>query len=234
MDQRRVLVLQHAEPEHLGRFADALAAAGLSGTTLRPDLGQPLPDRLNGFQGLIVMGGPQSVYDEAHFPFLKEEKVLVRRALVSDLPIFGVCLGSQLLADVLEATVREGERLEVGWKDVTLSADVMNDPVLSCLPPTFTPLHWHGDIYDLPAGAKSVGSSAGTAVQGFIWNQRVYALLFHLEMTVDQVEAMAAMFPEDVRRGDTTMEKLLAEAPYRVEALRSYCLNVFGRWASLV
>jgi GMP synthase (glutamine-hydrolysing) len=229
-----VLVLQHAEPEHLGRIADALTDEGVEFAYLRPDLGQPIPERLNGFHGLVVMGGPQSVYEEDKFPYLAAEKALTRHAIEMERPILGVCLGSQLLAEVLGSRVYPGGTFELGWKKVTLSPEAGDDRVFGALPSTITPLHWHGDIYELPPGATSVGSSEMTPVQGFVSQGRFYGLLFHLEITPAQLSMMVEGFPDDVRRGGTTPAALLAEAAERAELLREHGQAVFRRWASLV
>lgn len=231
---RRILVLQHAEPEHLGRIAEALMHEGVDYTYLRPDLGQPIPAKLDGYQGLVVMGGPQSVYKENLFPFLRAEKALTRHAVETNRPVLGVCLGSQILAEVLGSRVQPSGAFELGWKKVTLSVEVADDPVLGHLPRAITPLHWHGDVYDLPPGAKPIGSSELTPVQGFAWKERFYGLLFHLETTLKQVSAMVEVFQSDVLRSGMTPAALLAEAPDRVEALRKRSLEVFRRWAALV
>jgi GMP synthase (glutamine-hydrolysing) len=226
--------LQHSNVEHLGRIAKALTQENVEYTYIRPDLGQPVPATLDGYHGLVVMGGPQSVYEEDQFPFLKAEKSLTRDAVATNRPVLGVCLGSQILAAVLGSRVYAGKMFELGWKNVTISPEATDDPVLKHLPREITPLHWHGDVYDLPPGAKCVGSSQLTPVQGFVCSQRFYGFLFHLEAELEQIAAMVATFPDDVRRGSATQSALLAEAPERVAALRDLGLEVFRRWAALL
>jgi GMP synthase (glutamine-hydrolysing) len=231
---RRILVLQHAEPEHLGRIADALSDACVEYTYLRADLGHPIPSTLDGYQGLIVMGGPQSVYEEERYPFLGPEKALVRHAVLMKRPVLGVCLGSQLIAEVLGSRVYPGAAPELGWKEVRISAEAALDPILGHLPPALTPLHWHGDIYDLPDGATPLGSSELAPVQGFSWKQQVYGLLFHLEMTLQQLIDMTAEFPDDLTRAGTTRDALLADSSDKFAALAEISLEVFRRWTTLL
>ena len=230
----RVLVLQHAQPEHPGLILDSLRDVGAQVETIRTDLGQPAPPSLGNYAGLIIMGGPQSVYEEGKYPYLRAEKQLARQAIDNNIPLLGVCLGSQVIADVLGSGVHPGPAPELGWKPVKRSEQAANNPVLSALPETFTPLHWHGDVYDLPKGATPIGSSDMTATQGFTYNQNVYALLFHLEMTEAQITEMATLFPEDIRRANLEPSALLDETPTRAEALREAAINVFGRWSNLL
>lgn len=230
----RVLVFQHADPEHPGLIADALREIGGTLATVRGDLGQSVPESIDGYSGLIIMGGPQSVYEEDKFPYLRDEKRLARQAIDNNIPLIGVCLGSQIIADVLGSEVHPSGGVEIGWKGVSRSAEVANNPVLAPLPQTFTPLHWHGDVYDLPDGATSIGSSEMTPVQGFIYGETTYALLFHLEMTEQQITEMATLFPEDVRRGGLEPEKLLSETPAYATALKPAATEIFTRWAKLL
>ena len=229
-----VLVLQHADPEHPGLIADAVQKVGGVLEIVRGDLGQPVPESLDDYDGLMIMGGPQSVYEEDRFPYLRDEKRLARQAIDNNIPIIGVCLGSQIIADVLGSEVHPSGGVEIGWKPVTRSREVAADPVLSALPETFTPLHWHGDVYDLPEGAILIGSSEMTSCQGFIYGETTYALLFHLEMTEPQIMDMARLFSEDIRRGGLDPSDLLSETPACAAALEHYATEVFTRWATLL
>ena len=232
--RKRVLVLQHADPEHPGLIADAVQEVGGVLEIIRGDLGQPVPESLGGYDGLIIMGGPQSVYEEEKPPYLRAEKRLAKQAIDSNLPLIGVCLGSQIIADVLGSEVHPSGGVEIGWKEVILSREATSDPVLSTLPATFTPLHWHGDVYDLPNGATPIGSSDMTPVQGFIYGTTTYALLYHLEMAHQQINMMVAQFPDDVQRGGLDPAELLAETPARAAALKPIATETLTRWANLL
>ena len=231
---KRVLVLQHADPEHPGLILEALRNVGAQVKTIRTDLAQPAPPSLDAYAGLIIMGGPQSVYEEDKYPYLRAEKQLARQAIDNNIPLLGVCLGSQVIADVLGSEVHPGPAPEIGWKPVRRSEQAANNPILSALPETFTPLHWHGDIYDLPKSATPIASSEMTATQGFTYNQNVYALLFHLEMTEQQITEMAAQFPEDIRRANLEPATLLSQTPANAAALKPIATKIFTRWAALL
>lgn len=234
LNNKRILVLQHAEIENLGIISDILIQLGFEYKYLRADLGQPIPLTLDGYQGLILMGGPQSVYEENYYQYLKSEKILVNHAIENDFPILGICLGSQLLAEALGSRVYPGNAFELGWKRVTLSSEMANDPVLGHLPEIITPLHWHGDIYDLPVGATPIGSSELTAVQGFVWKQKIYAILFHFEMSFPQIMAMVKAFPDDLKRSGITRDMVIAQTTKHLNVLHTHALETFRRWAVLV
>ncbi|MGB9374394.1 MAG: type 1 glutamine amidotransferase [Jiangellales bacterium] len=193
-----VVVLQHVAVEGPGRIAAALDRAGHTWRTVRLFEGVAAPVGPSGIDGLVVMGGPMSVTDTDAYPHLMAEQNLIADCLDAHVPVLGVCLGSQLLAATLGADVRPGPRIELGWHEVTLTELGHTDPVLGRLPSPFAPLHWHGDVYELPAGAVHLASSVLTPVQAFRFEHSAYGLLFHLEAGHDQVTAMATQFPDDL------------------------------------
>jgi GMP synthase-like glutamine amidotransferase len=231
---KRILVLQHTEQEHLGAISLVLKNAGVGYESIRCDRGELIPRTPEGYHGLIVLGGPQGVYEETQFPFLRKEKTLVREAIDRSVPIFGVCLGSQIVAEALGSKVYPSGIFEVGWRPVTIAPEVGEDPVLQGLPPDLMVLHWHGDIFELPEGAKPVGKSNLTEVQGFSWRGKVYGLVFHLEMTLTQLKRMVVDFESDLKRGGVTGDNILAQAPDYLAVTHELCGTVFGRWSQLL
>lgn len=223
---KRILVLQHAACETPGTIADALP--GFTLETIRTDLGQPVPQELAA-AGLIVMGGPQSVYEQDKFPYLRDELRLIERALRDAKPILGICLGSQLLAAALGARVYPGKQKEIGWFDVTLR----DDPIWTGIPRKFTALHWHGDIFDLPAGATLLASSALTPHQAYRHGSNAFGFLFHMEMTAPQIAEMTAVFADEVRQAGADPRAILAGSAKHLPALRAIGASVFGAWADL-
>lgn len=176
-----VLILLHGPSEPLGALAPPLAAAGLAtDTRLSPEAS--LPPNLEGYGGIVVMGGVMGVYEAHQHPFLAEEIRLLREALDHDVPALGVCLGSQLLAAAGGARVYRGEAgPEVGWLPVKRLA---GDPWLRGWPLSFSPLNWHGDTFDLPPGARHLASSERYPHQGFRLGSGL-GLQFHVEATAE-------------------------------------------------
>jgi GMP synthase (glutamine-hydrolysing) len=135
------------------------------------------------FDWLIIMGGPMSVSDELLYPWLRDEKKLILQAIEQQKVVVGICLGAQLIADVLGARVRRNDHREIGWFPIHKAPKTKRSCVSTAIPDGLQVLHWHGDTFDLPAGAIHLGRSEACKNQGFQYNDRIVGLQFHLEMT---------------------------------------------------
>jgi GMP synthase-like glutamine amidotransferase len=176
-----VLVLQHIACEPPGVFEDVLVERGTTIHRVELDEGEPLPD-WRGFDAIVAMGGPMSANDDDELPWLVSEKRLIANAVRAGTPFFGVCLGVQLLAASLGARVYAGEEPEVGLLPVELTAEGRADPVLACVPDGAVTLQWHGDTFDLPAGAVLLARSPAYPNQAFRY-RNAYGVQFHLEIS---------------------------------------------------
>lgn len=150
-------------------------------------LKESFPD-VNSFELLIIMGGTASVYEEEKYTWLIEEKRFIHQAIINNRKILGICLGAQLLADILNAKVYKGPEKEIGWFPVHFNQTEMSG--LSFLPEKQTVFHWHGDTFDIPDHATKIGFSEAIPNQGFVYNDKIIALQFHLEMNENQVRLM--------------------------------------------
>jgi GMP synthase (glutamine-hydrolysing) len=231
---KKILAIQHSRCETLGTIAEALAASQIRVDWVRTFEEQAVPDRLDAYHGLIVMGGPMSVYDRERYPFLRDEIRLIEEALKGEIPVLGVCLGSQLLAASLGAPVTPGRQKEIGWYRVDLTMDGRNDPLWIDLEPSFTAYHWHGDIFTLPAGTVSLASSELTAHQAFRYGCSAYGLLFHMEVTETMIRDMVDTFRDELRQAGLNGEGIVEQAGRHLPRLRGIGGAVFSRWAGLV
>lgn len=178
--------LQHAEFEELGCIAPALARAGhaLQGTRLYA--GEALP-AVADFDALIVMGGPMNIHEHAAHPWLLAEKAFIADAIAAGKRVLGICLGAQLLADVLGAPVTRNAESEIGWFELALTDAGRRELLLAGFPERFTAFHWHGDTFAIPPGAENLMRSEACANQAFALRTAggavIAAIQFHLEVT---------------------------------------------------
>lgn len=141
--------------------------------------GQPLPDAAT-VDGLVIMGGPMNVDEYDAYPWLAGETALIRQAIDAGKPVLGICLGGQLMARALGATVHAGGMPEIGWFE---TRRVAQHPLLQAVPDAFHAYHWHSDAFDIPTGATRVLESDACGNQGFVYGERALALQCHLETT---------------------------------------------------
>lgn len=231
---RTVLIIQHAEPEPPGLIASVLAERGYTCRIIQTHRHEPLPATLGDAVGLVVMGGPMGVYDQAEFPHLAGELHLLQAAVAAQLPVLGVCLGSQLLAAALGARVYPGPVKELGWYPVQLSAAGAHDPLWQGEAAAFTALVWHGDVFDLPTGATLLASTTQVAHHAFRFGPKAYGLLFHLEATPAQLAGMCSAFAGELASAGVSGAHLQAAGAAHWPALLPLGRRVVGRWAALL
>jgi GMP synthase-like glutamine amidotransferase len=196
----RIVCLQHVAFEDAGLIAPWATARGHTLEMVRLDQGQPLPPAQT-IDWAVVMGGPMSVHDEAQYPWLRDEKRWIAEAIARNRTVFGVCLGAQMIAQLLGARVYPNAHKEIGWFPVARTKQAGNAALLKALPPALTPFHWHGETFDIPAGAIHTFSSEACPHQSFIYSDRVVALQFHLEATPAGVQRLITHCPEDLAAG---------------------------------
>lgn len=178
----RIAWFQHAGHEELGCIAPALLQRGhqLQGVRLYE---RDAPPPVTQYEALIVMGGPMNIYEYEAHPWLREEKRAIAEAIAAGRPVLGICLGAQLIADVLGGPVTRNAETEIGWWPLTLNEAGRRDPLFAGFPEQFTAFHWHGDTFAIPPGAQHLMSSAGCVNQAFSLGRRVVGIQFHLEVT---------------------------------------------------
>jgi GMP synthase (glutamine-hydrolysing) len=180
-------VLQHEPHEGPAGILPWGLARGHRFTFTHADLGDPLPSPSD-LDWLIVMGGSMNVYEEAEYPWLIQEKRLIEAVIRSGRGVLGLCLGAQLIASVLGARVVRNAYPEIGWFPVEKTKEA--PPLFDAWPVRADAFHWHGDTFQLPAGATHVARSQACENQAFVYNDHVLALQFHPEATPESVEQM--------------------------------------------
>lgn len=182
----RIHYLQHVPFEGLASIEQWLTTKDhiLSGTKFYNGDTLPSVDHLD---WVIVMGGPMNIYENDKYPWLTWEKHFLEEAIKKNKIVIGICLGSQLIADVLGSKVYKGQEKEIGWYPIEVTIEAQNYPVCASFSASSPVFHWHGDTFDLPAGAVRLAYSEVCANQAFIYGDRVLGLQFHLESTQDSV-----------------------------------------------
>jgi GMP synthase-like glutamine amidotransferase len=195
----RIHYLQHVPFEDLANIEAWARKKGheVSGTMLFAD--EPLPC-LEEFDWLVIMGGPMNIYEHDRYPWLAREKDFIRRSINGDKIVFGICLGAQLIADVLGAKVAPNNHKEIGWFPVRLTPEARASEVFGVLPEEFTAFHWHGDTFDIPPGAVRMAESPACRNQAFQLGRAV-GLQFHLESSINSIDHLILNCSEELKDG---------------------------------
>ncbi|MBN1761176.1 MAG: type 1 glutamine amidotransferase [Chitinispirillaceae bacterium] len=223
---KRIHYLQHAPFETPAYILDLCERYQCPVTGTRVWETTDFPDPA-AFDLLVVMGGPMNIYEHETYPWLIEEKIYLPKVIDADKLVLGICLGSQLLADALGGSVVKNRCKEIGWFPVRMTHGGMDSPLMRDIPEIFTPFHWHGDTYPPPPGTLRLASSAACDNQGFIFDNHVVGLQFHLEMTAESTEELikacsneliideyvhpAVTIREDMRRCLTDSQKIMEQ-----------------------
>ncbi len=201
-------VIRHVEIEDLGYLGEALQGNGVRFHYVDAEsLADAEPRAVD--DALIVLGGPLSAYAVDHHSYLNTEIDLIRRYMADARPVLGICLGAQLLAAAAGARVFPGDRgKEIGWAVVELTAAGAADPLWTGFPRSFVTFHWHGDSFDLPAGARLLASSE-RYIQAFRLGSAAYGVQFHPEVVPNQLEEWIRAYRLELERERLASEDVL-------------------------
>jgi len=223
-----LLITRHVECEGPGYLGEVLEHHGVGVHIVRIDQGEHLPPSLDGYAGLVFMGGPMSVNDD--LPWIPAALDLIRSARDRDMPVLGHCLGGQLIAKALGAEVSANPVKEIGWLPVTNLAPA--HPWTRDLPATFEAFHWHGETFTLPAGATRLLASEHCANQAFAIGP-ILALQCHVEMTADMVREWAGLYRHEIEQPSATvqdLEQMGERIDRRVAGLQRIAEQLYLHW----
>lgn len=200
MEKLKIHYFQHVPFEGLGVIEEWIREKGhyLTSTQFYSD--SKLPDA-DAIDWLIVMGGPMGVYDEAIYPWLRKEKEFIDQAIKKQKVVLGICLGAQLIAEVLGSEVYPNTQKEIGWFPITVNKDVGTNVLFEFLPKKLDVFHWHGDTFDLPEGALHIAESVICKNQAFSYKDRVIGLQFHFEVDEASIRGMVEGADDELVKG---------------------------------
>jgi len=187
---KRSVAITHVPFEDLGSLETDLRSAGYEIALVDACTGDLGAVSRSKPELLVVLGGPIGVYERDTYPFLNAEIGLIRSRLDANLATIGICLGAQLIAAAAGASVYPGRAgKEIGWGPIQAGADAAHHPEFAALlAPEVRVLHWHGDTFDLPAGAHHLAATGAYVNQAFTIGNYALGLQFHVEVTAQGLE----------------------------------------------
>jgi GMP synthase-like glutamine amidotransferase len=214
-----VLIVKHIEIEGPGLIEYCLKHEKIPYQilTLNPSVRLPKPDD---FTHIVILGGPMNVYEEDHYPFLREEDLFIKEAIQRGKSILGICLGAQLIAKALGAKVLKAPVKEIGWYDVSLTRIGSIDPIFSHLPKKFSVFQWHEDTFEIPHSATLIATSSPVPYQAFRYGDNAYGLQFHLEVTQEMIREWMETYEEDFEGSQPPLLsklKILSDTELKIE-----------------
>ncbi|MEJ2553082.1 MAG: type 1 glutamine amidotransferase [Gammaproteobacteria bacterium] len=226
-----IYIFRHIGCEGPGYFAEFLNRHQVPSQLVAIDRGDLVPTTTADMGGLVFMGGPMSVNDP--LPWIDAELQLIRQAQQGGLPVLGHCLGGQLIAKALGATIQTNPVKEIGWHDV--KQRVKSSPWLAGLPPSFEAFHWHGETFGIPEGAVHLLESQWCRHQAFAVG-RMLALQFHVEMNEPMVREWADLYREQLSDTGTSVQShdaMVSNMEIRIKSLNAAADVLYEQWLSL-
>lgn len=214
-----VLCIQNITLEKLGTMEMFFVKRNISYTVRDLYIGESVPSDPSDYGAVVVLGGPMSVNEEERYPFLREEKRLLNQCREKQIPILGICLGSQLLASAAGATVRKNGCLEIGWMQVELTEAGKNNSLFQGIASPISVFQWHGETFELPNQSQWLATSPLCRNQAFSLEGRYFGLQFHLEVTQTIAEEWVEEYLNELNDEDKQKAMRLREVPDEVSAL---------------
>lgn len=239
MNIKRILVFQHLRIEHPGIFREFFKEDGIEYDTVELDEGEPIPD-LNDYDALWVMGGPMDVWEQEKCPWLIEEKVAIKKAVVDlGMPFVGICLGHQLLADALGGVVGPGDNPEVGVMPIQKTKAGINSPFLKHMPEEMNCLQWHSaEVKQAPPGMEVLCASEKCSIQSLSLGTQVFTMQYHQEI-IDSTVTDWSDIPEykqalEKSLGKDAVVKLAQEAQDHMKEFNSTARQLYENWKTVI
>lgn len=230
---RPVVVFRFSRIEGPGYLGEFLTRKGILWSQVNVDAGDSVPEDINGYSGLVLMGGPMSVNDD--LPWIPPLLELIRKAVRQQVSVFGHCLGGQLMSKALGGVVGPNPVKEIGWGEVSKIGHNPAPDWLGDLPSSFGVFQWHGETFSIPEGAERLLESPFCANQAFLLDNRHLGLQCHVEMTASMINAWCDVGADEIAEaaGSPAVQQpsaMLQNAAARLEDLHRLADILYGRW----
>jgi GMP synthase (glutamine-hydrolysing) len=229
---RPLLVIHHLEPA-LGHAAGVLEHAGVPLDERLLFDGQALP-ALDEVSGVLALGGYQSVTELDRWPYLEDEVQLLRRAVDGGVPVFGVCLGGQLLAHAFGGAVRRAPSRQIAWFPAEPLPAAAGDPLFGELPPGVAFVRWNEDAFELPPGAVELLRRTGAGADAFRLGESAWGVQFHPELVDAMADGWYRGYPGTVRQAGVTEADARAADALHAEGQAALAEALFGGFARVL
>lgn len=224
-----ILSIQNTEIETLGNLKKLFESDGYKIKTVnvkRDDIPQD-PDQ---YAAIVILGGYMSIYE--NLPYLNEQQELIRKAKQREVPLLGICLGSQLIVQALGGRVYKGRQKEIGWFDVAINNEGLNDIFKGIVNKNIKVFQWHGDTYELPRSATLLASS-DLYPQAFRIGNSI-GILFHLEVTSQMIQKWTENYGEEMKEFGVTADVILKDKKADFENLANNCEVVYSNFFKMI
>lgn len=193
----RITCIRHISFEKIGVIEQWAQINGCQLTEIKSYLGEKLP-KLDDFDLLVILGGPQSATELDKYIYLSEEIELIKQSVSAGKLLLGICLGAQLISVALGGETSKSAEKEIGIYQVNLTEEGKNSTLFSGFTSNFPCMQWHGDTFSIPKGAKLLASSEACTNQAFSYGDSVFGMQFHLEVTKEIVKDVISHCSEDL------------------------------------
>lgn len=227
-----ILAIQNCKTEGFGLYEKYFVDHKIEYRVVHAYRHHSLP-RADAFDAILVGGTPISAYEAREHPFLQKEREYLHDALLAEKPCFGICCGAQILAQLLGAQVRKCQRKEIGSYEVRLTAVGQRDPLFDGFPTRFPVFHWHGDTFDIPAGAELLIEGDGCTNQLFR-DHNVVGVQFHLEVTAEEAAAWADEYAEELAEFGKSKQQVVGECDRREQEMRPLAARLLHNFLNFV
>ncbi len=223
-----IVALTHIECEGPGWWGEFLDERSATVDRVRLAEGEALPD-LAAYDAVLVLGGPMNVDEDAKHPWLTGEKAAIRASVDAGQPVIGMCLGAQLIARAMGATVKPNPVKEIGFSAVTLTDDGRSDALFAGCPSLLPVFQWHGDTFDLPDHAALLATSTLCANQAFRVGSNAYGLQFHVETTPDNIAEWVTEYRREAERElpPGAGPRMIAQAHAAADSVKAQSRQIF-------